>query len=287
MAVPRLHLSDYLSAGETFHFARSTCVSGSRSPLHAHDFYEMFWINTGRLAHYANGRTATLGAGAVCFIRPDDAHALQAKGGDARITNIAFRRETIDHIGNRYGPALGARAFWASGVLPVQRQLYVAQTRALNIWAHRLDASGRGQLALDAFLLAVLGLLLRDDPLPLGAETGPAWLAESCRALSRPDVLRIGVKGFVAVSGLNPSHVARVCSRHIGKPPSALVAEARMTLAARLLVSTDDPIVEIALEVGHNNLSHFYAQFKAHHGIAPRAYRLQNRYDIVSLKSGR
>lgn len=240
----------------------------------------------GRVLHRVNGDEVLLGEGQLCFIRPDDTHSLQARNGSAEITNIAVRPETIEYLYARHGDVLGGQTFWTSSGLPDQMQLGPAQARTLNAWAHRLDASRRGQLALDAFLLAVLGLLVQDEPLPHGAEAGPTWLAESCRALSRPEVLREGVRGFVAVSGLHPSHIARVCKRHIGKPPSVLVAEARMALAARLLATTGAPIVQIAMDVGHDNLSHFYAQFKAHHGMTPRAYRLQNRYDIVGFGSG-
>ena len=283
MAAPKLHLSDYLTAGEAFHFARSTRSVRSRAPLHSHDFYELFWIDAGRAVHHVNGQTKTMVQGALCFIRPDDTHALQARGGDVAITNIAFHSETARYLFRRYGAVLSGHAFWASADLPDELALGPSQARMLSAWAHRLDASGRGQLALDAFLLAVLGLLLHDDPLPQGVESGPAWLAESCRALARPNILRQGVKGFVAVSGLDPSHVSRVCSRHTGKPPSVLVAEARMALAARLLATTNDPIVQIAMDVGLENISHFYALFKAHHGTTPRAYRIKNRYDIVGL----
>ena len=283
MAARTLHLSDYLTAGEAFHFARSTRPVRSRAPVHNHDFYELFWIDAGCAVHHVNGQTAIMTPGTVCFIRPNDTHALQARGGDMAITNIAFRSETAEHLFNRHGAVLSGHSFWASTDLPDELVLGPSQARALSAWAHRLDASGRGQLALDAFLLALLGLLLHDDPLPPGAESGPSWLAESCRALTRPSVLRQGVRGFVAVSGLDPSHVSRVCSRHVGKPPSVLVTEARMALAARLLATTNDPIVQIAMDVGLENISHFYALFRAHHGITPRAYRIKNRYDIVGL----
>ena len=286
MDVPRLHLSDYLSEGEAFHFARLRLAAHARTPLHTHDYFEMFWIDVGRVDHHVNSQTVSMAPGTVCFVRPQDAHALQPSGGDTVITNLAFRPDTIEHLSKRHGAVLDGHTFWSPTILPDQLVLGRSQARTLNAWAHRLDASGRGQLALEAFLLAVLGLLLHDDPLPPGAETGPAWLAESCRALSRPDVLRQGVKGFVAVSGLDPSHVSRVCSRHTGKPPSVLVANARMALAARLLATTSDPIVDVAMHVGLENLSHFYAQFKAHHGMTPRAFRLKNRYDIVGLAGG-
>lgn len=279
--IPQFRLNDYLQGDERFLLTRRPLTPGARPPVHRHDFFELFWLDGGSAIHAINGEKDALESGTVTFIRPDDEHAIRPRGGTAHITNIAFWPETIVYLEARHGDVLRGSTFWSAQHQPDAVSLGPLQRRTLNAWAQRLDASGRGQLALDAFLLAVLGLLVHDDPLPQGAGNGPAWLSESCRALSRPDVLRQGVKGFVAISGLDPAHVARVCKRYTGKTPSQLVTEARMTLAARLLADTGQAIVEVAMDVGLDNLSHFYAVFKAHYGMTPRAYRVRHRHNIV------
>jgi AraC family cel operon transcriptional repressor len=283
LTIPQFRLNDYLQGDERFLLTRRPLTPGARPPIHRHDFFELFWLDGGSAMHAINGEKDVLESGTVTFIRPDDEHAIRPRGGATHITNIAFWPETIAYLEARHGDVLHGGTFWSRQHQPDAVRLGPLQRRTLNAWTQRLDASGRGQLALDAFLLAVLGLLVHDDPLPQGAGNGPAWLSESCRALSRPDMLRQGVKGFVAVSGLDPAHVARVCKRYTGKTPSQLVTEARMALAARLLADTGEAIVQIAIDVGLDNLSHFYALFKAHYGMTPRAYRLQNRRDVVGF----
>jgi AraC family cel operon transcriptional repressor len=49
-----------------------------------------------------------------------------------------------------------------------------------------------------------------------------------------------------------------------------------MEFAAGELRTTLRPIIEIALECGISNLSHFYGLFKTAHGTTPRAYRLRH-----------
>lgn len=279
--IPQFRLNDYLQGDERFLLTRRPLTPGARPPVHRHDFFELFWLDGGSAIHAINGEKDALESGTITFIRPDDEHAIRPRGGLAQITNIAFWPETIAHLEARHGEVLRGNTFWSAQHQPNSVSLGALQHRTLNAWAQRLDASGRGQLALDAFLLAVLGLLVHDDPLPQGAGNGPAWLSESCRALSRPDVLRQGVKGFVAISGLDPAHVARVCKRYTSKTPSQLVTDARMALAARLLADTGQAIVEVAMDVGLDNLSHFYAVFKAHYGMTPRAYRVRHRHNIV------
>lgn len=283
--IERRILSSYLGAGEVFHLARRTLAPRGKGRAamapHNHDYHELFWVESGRLLHRANGLDLMMEPGSLAFIRPDDVHALLPRGGPSNIVNLSLPSQTCDHLLARYGAVLSGQTFWIDGVAPHTVSLGAEQWRVLNAWANRLEVSGRGQLVLDAFLLAVLGILNRPDPLPEGAQDGPAWLAESCRALLQGDVLRQGVAGFTGVSGLAPEHVARVTRKFTGKTPSQLVAQIRMATAARLLANSGVPIAQIALDVGLANLSHFYVQFKAHHGTTPRRYRQQNSGDPV------
>ena len=58
---------------------------------------------------------------------------------------------------------------------------------------------------------------------------------------------------------------------------SDLIGEIRFEAAARLLMETDATALEIALEVGYEDPSHFSRAFKRIAGISPREYRRQQR----------
>jgi AraC family cel operon transcriptional repressor len=53
-----------------------------------------------------------------------------------------------------------------------------------------------------------------------------------------------------------------------------------MTPARRQLEMGDREIVEIALDCGIENLSHFHALFRRETGTTPRAYRLAHRQPL-------
>ncbi|MBV6656189.1 MAG: AraC family ligand binding domain-containing protein, partial [Devosiaceae bacterium] len=242
----RRHLSDYLAAGEAFHFSRAALAANRRDDalrgLHDHDYHELFWLTAGTVEHLVNGAQQTLGPGDLVFVRPADAHALWPQRGGAKLVNVAFHSQVCTALFERHQDALAGTTFWARGEVPDRRALGAVERRAIGLWANRLEAAGRSALALEAFLLAVLGLLGSSSNLPPGAEEGPDWLAESCRALQRADVLRAGVPGFVRVSGCAPAHVARVTRRFTGRSPSDLVAEVRMAQAAAMLEQSTVPI---------------------------------------------
>ena len=62
-----------------------------------------------------------------------------------------------------------------------------------------------------------------------------------------------------------------------GNSVYAFVKEYRLQTAARELVTTDRPVMEIALEVGYENPSKFSAAFRSQYGQSPTAFRAQKR----------
>jgi AraC family transcriptional regulator, dual regulator of chb operon len=283
-----VHLANYLAPEEAFHLARTNLPRGPHPAAHRHDFFELFWVEKGQVEHRLDSGVHRMDEGALAFIRPADCHALCAGPGGGTIINLAMRRGAVDYLAARYGGELGQKAFWSLQAQPHHVQLGQGQIRALRSSAAGLARARRSLLALDGFLLALFNLLENDEALPDGAQNGPAWLVESCRALARPQVLRGGARAFAAVSGLDRAHVSRVTRRYTGKTPSALILEARMALSAHLLAESRMPIAQVALEVGLENLSHFYAQFKKTHGTTPRAFAVRHRGGLgADLVGGR
>jgi AraC family transcriptional regulator len=76
-------------------------------------------------------------------------------------------------------------------------------------------------------------------------------------------------------AGLSSFHFARVFRRETGETPHQFVTRLRLEEAARLLRATDRTVLQIALEVGFENASHFSVQFKRGYGATPLAFRLR------------
>ena len=56
-----------------------------------------------------------------------------------------------------------------------------------------------------------------------------------------------------------------------------LLMKKRFQKAASLLLTTNLQVEEIAVNVGYENLSYFYRQFKRLYGMTPRQYRMVQR----------
>ena len=55
------------------------------------------------------------------------------------------------------------------------------------------------------------------------------------------------------------------------------VTKKRMELSEKLLITTDEPLREIAAAVGFSDVEYFSRTFKKHHGISPAAWRKENK----------
>ena len=247
---------------------------------HRHEFYEVFWITTGCCSHYINGRTEGLSPGHVVFIRPDDTHAFQNRSDPpCQMVNVAFARTTADFLQARYGCEIGARFFWSEESHPTTYQLDQPGLDHLMRLEENLSRGVWSLARIESFLLRlVTDFIAMDHDVP---DASPRWLSNACQAMRKPEALREGVPLLVRTTGRSHEHVSRSFRRYLGQTPSSWINSQRMALSARMLVGGDDPILDIALACGINDLSNFYRLFKQIHGISPKRYRDRHRVDLV------
>lgn len=279
-ALPSIRLRGDFGPGHAFHVNRPFVERHDPGRLHDHDFFEVFWIETGAATHLVNDRELRLPAGSLCFVRPADRHAFRNDGAEpCRMVNVAFAASSADHLRARYGDELAGRFFWAPDALPVTVRLDRARSRELRRLERALDGGARTLTRVEGFLLQVMGGLMGGEgaaPVEM-----PLWLATACEAMRDEARLCEGVPALVRLTGKSHEHLSRTVRRCLGLSPSAWVNRRRMEAAARRLAETEMPIVEVALGSGIEDLSHFYRLFKAEYGITPGRFRRRDRANFV------
>ncbi len=273
-------LSAQIGAEDSFHVNRPLVERTPPRTFHDHEFYECFWIVTGGCTHYINRTIGRVEAGSLVFIRPADVHAFQnSEDPPCQMVNVAFAAETVEHLGLRYRSELEGRFFWTDDPMPASFRLDTTQMRDLSLLEQGLDRGTRSLARIEAFLLNLMTDLLGG----VASETAgaPDWVVRACDRMSDPIALREGVSALVALTGRSHEHVSRTFRRLFGQTPSSYVNAIRMNQAARLLSDTDTPIMDVALDCGIEDLSHFYRLFRQTHGISPKRYRRRTRVDLV------
>lgn len=84
---------------------------------------------------------------------------------------------------------------------------------------------------------------------------------------------KITIADIAEVAGFSESHFMRYFKETMGTSFIDYLKDYRLTMAARLLQSSDNAIIDIASEVGFDNISYFNRAFKAKYGVSPRNYR--------------
>jgi AraC family cel operon transcriptional repressor len=254
---------------------------------HDHDFHELFWVEETQGIHSINGRPMQLRSGDLILIRASDCHGFSSlpTGPFLRMVNFAFLASTWTHLRKRYfnnapiffsQPNLSARSY----------RLDEFQLASIRQAASPLRSGLRDRLQTETFLLSVLALL-KADRFHAEAKAAPAWIRETCKAVSQDRNFAGGMPTLARLAKRSPEHVAREFRRYLDRTPTDVINDARMSHAADRLATSDEEIVAIALDCGLENLGHFYRLFHARYGCTPRDYRLRQRAVVNPSERGR
>lgn len=91
----------------------------------------------------------------------------------------------------------------------------------------------------------------------------------------------ISVQQAAEVCFYSSSHFMKFFKAAMGESFTSYLCGYRLKIAAQLLVSSSDNILEIAEKTGFENLSYFNRQFKARFGVTPNQYRKGSRKAAV------
>ncbi|SHF83221.1 helix-turn-helix domain-containing protein [Geodermatophilus nigrescens] len=163
-------------------------------------------------------------------------------------------------------------------VLVLEHPGVFASARALAA----ASEGGAPRLAGEALALAVAAQLVSAQPRD-GRTLAPA--PRGVRPLPDAAVRRVvdhlhahlgrevGLDECAALVHLSRAHFLRAFTAATGLTPHRYLVRLRMDSAARLLRSTDLPVLDVAVAVGYAGTSHFAEAFRRDRGTSPSAYR--------------
>jgi AraC family transcriptional regulator len=107
----------------------------------------------------------------------------------------------------------------------------------------------------------------------IAAARDPAAIARVLSELESRSAQPLGLGEMAAVAGLSQFHFLRTFRNTTGVTPHQWLLRARLRDAARRLATSREPVTEIALDVGFEDLSNFIRSFRAEFGLSPSRYR--------------
>lgn len=245
------------------------CEAGPEVKPYAeeHASYSFAFVRKGSFGYINRGRHFDMVPGSFLIGRPGEEYVCTHDHHDGGDECLCF------HLAQELVEDAGA---WHHGVLAPRADFIVLGELA------DATAAGKTDLALEEVGLAILGRMVkleRDDGHGDGSirpkdrrriVAAAHWIEE--HAHEEIDLAAAGRE-----SGISPFHFLRLFARIIGATPHQYLIRARLRRATALLASTDQPITDIAYDVGFGDLSNFVRTFHRAARMSPRRFRQQAR----------
>ena len=276
-----LQLSEF-TLGRPYHAA--LCRVGPRyadTVFHTHqDFYELFYVLSGRGQHRLSVGVQPLSTGDLVLVRPTDWHDLIGSPPNGlEWINVAVPVATWRGLLDMAGVVSADELTKAR--LPTLVSLSGAEAR-------RIESAFRETLAryhlvadridLMRFIVEVLDLLRAK---PGEGSLLPDWLARACTAMGNEENLKGGVRRLGELAGVSAGHLCRTLRAHYGITPTAFVADLRLRHAEMLLATTSVSLTEISYRCGFASPSYFSKSFRSSRGESPRDFRYRAREAVL------
>jgi AraC family transcriptional regulator len=89
---------------------------------------------------------------------------------------------------------------------------------------------------------------------------------------------KLSLEKLAELSGLSASQFARRFREATGRSPHRFLTDLRIDRARTLLEATDQSVIDVGLECGFEQPSHFSTAFRMRVGMSPRAWRVERRW---------
>jgi AraC family transcriptional regulator len=235
-------------------------------PLHRHTF----WSEGRKL------RSAASPAGALRIAPLHESVKAEVSGEAFRFAQIYIPRDALTAI-DRPSPSQGATSVFRDPAFDTVDPLVTELVRTL-LQAGSAPEAGLYRDHLALALLVHLDRTYADrvaGSVPAGA-LDPRRLRIAIARLQAAEETPSLAELSEAV-GLSAHHFARSFRAATGLPPHRYLRKLRMAEAKRLLVTTSEPVTQIALACGYSTPSAFSAAFQRAVGVTPSVWRRRAR----------
>jgi AraC family transcriptional activator of pobA len=245
---------------------------------HKHSFYEILWISEGQSKHIVDDHELELSSDNVYFMSPGQVHRIETysalKGHSIMFTEEFF---ILNFINNE---ALDKLAFLRNSYknphLIINSDTKALLQPVLQLMYNEFARPNHSRLVLSSLMFVLLTGLERAYQAQQSNINPSAQVAlmDKFRELLEQSYISQKSLGYYASAlCVTPHHLNTVIKKTSGKTVTEVIRDRIMLEAKRMLVHTDNPIGQIAHELGFNDFSYFSRLFKKHNLVTPDRYR--------------
>lgn len=244
---------------------------------HTHEFAEIIFILSGRIAHHVNGECQILKTGNICFVRPTDQHYFKPyKREKCEMIILAYQLELFLTLSEYLENDMFLKQFTA----PVIPAIFLLEGPEFTELCNRMlginsemHSPYYKKIKIKIMMAELFTRFFIDEINLLSESQVPGWVEDLCERMRNPHNFIDGLKKMQKIAGCTKEHLCKSFKKYLNKTPTEFINELRMSHAARQLSDTNEEIFAIAYDLNIHSLSRFYHLFKKYYAISPAKYR--------------
>jgi AraC family transcriptional activator of pobA len=248
---------------------------------HRHDFYHLFWIESGNGTFVSDGRSYPLTRGSLIFVSPGQVHAWKCNDTLKGFV-LCFEPASLFSGNDRpYRLLHDLAQFSATTKDRATFQVAGSTYRILRVAFKNLadEFHGSAEFRCDMVRSQITALLIRLHRLCLSTPSVEVQgystqLTNRFLSLLEKEAGKLQrTRYYTSALSVSPRVLVDAVLAETGKSPSAWIRDRTLLEARRLLIYTDLTISEIAYRLNFRNVSYFVRFYRRLAGVPPGASR--------------
>ena len=223
--------------------------------MHQHETAYLSFLLAGAYLEFCGSRETTCSAGTVIWHPPNDVHGDRFHSTGGHLLNLEISEVWLQDAAQELKPSADIRAF--CGGLPYSLGLRIY--RELHSNTHAIE-----DLANELVGFFFSGPADRQPPI---------WFRQALDLVRETHDYPLSLTLTAREVDVHPVHLARSFRRFLGCTFGDHLAKVRLRKAFELLLTTKNPIADVAHSSGFADHAHLCRSFKEATGLTPSAFR--------------
>lgn len=253
-------------------------------PMHWHKEMEIIRVQDGAGYFTINGDNYNASAGDVIFVSPYANHSIHRYSDELMsIDAILFDIEMLvaaipDGCSLKYFTPLLAGERFAPIIIRPSNHMYHSIDQSLTSIFFSVSGEEVGyELSLKANLMWLFYHLYRYDMIRTGKQGSEdkshRVIKTALEYIKKNYGSAFSVAALAAECGYSDTYLMKLFKKYTGMTCIDYINNYRLNKAGEMLMSTTDPIIDIAISCGYSNISYFNKLFKETYAMTPKEFR--------------
>lgn len=242
------------------------------TPLHKHNYVELFFITNGEYKHIFNGKEELLSYGNAYLLNTNDVHGLfPVKSENSTHTDILIEIEYFKTVCDFISPDIAKKFLSGEGVA-----LNLSTEQIAKIESYMPDLFlyiNKKNYAKASKLLCVIIIEILATSYKALKHVSPKWLLSLLDDLNNHENFSIDISTIISKHHYNVNYMRRIFKQYTGMTMTDYFNRQKSNYAYMLLSTTDLSVEQICEKLGFLNVPYFYCLFKKQYRKTPKQVR--------------